>query len=160
LLALAVREPAERERVGRVEEPYAVLERQPDAAVEFVRDVAEPCTLNSVPHVFQCYYGGIFDGRQTPGGHAKWGRSPRGAATVSGERPPRTTVLPKRRAAARRRMGRGNDATIREPGYLAGRAQQGRSEDLRYFRGARARRKEARSGSVRFRTYSLSFSLP
>jgi len=50
LLALAVGQPAERERVRAAEERDAVLERQPRPRLEPPRDIAEPCSLDSVQH--------------------------------------------------------------------------------------------------------------
>jgi hypothetical protein len=50
LLALAVGEPSERERVGTGEQPHAVVERQPLARVQFVGDIAEPCAFDSLQH--------------------------------------------------------------------------------------------------------------
>ena len=41
LLALAVRQPAERQQVGTVEQPDAVVERQAVAGVELGGDVGE-----------------------------------------------------------------------------------------------------------------------
>ena len=42
LLALAVREPADGEQVGRVEQADAVLEREPFACLQLVVDVGQP----------------------------------------------------------------------------------------------------------------------
>ena len=41
LLALAVRQPAEREQIGTLEQPHAVVERQPLAGVELRRDIRD-----------------------------------------------------------------------------------------------------------------------
>ena len=38
-LALAIGQPAERERVRTLEQPHAVLEREPDAGVELLGDI-------------------------------------------------------------------------------------------------------------------------
>ena len=41
-LALAIGQPSQRQRIGTLEQPHAVLERQPLAGVEFRGDVREP----------------------------------------------------------------------------------------------------------------------
>ena len=41
LLALAIREPADGVQIGTLEQPHAVVERQPLAGVELVGDVGE-----------------------------------------------------------------------------------------------------------------------
>jgi hypothetical protein len=41
LLALAVRQPPQREHIGAAEQPHAIVERQPLAGVELVRNVGE-----------------------------------------------------------------------------------------------------------------------
>ena len=40
--ALAIGEPAQRQQVGAVEQPYAVLVEQPNPGVELFRDIEEP----------------------------------------------------------------------------------------------------------------------
>ncbi len=50
LLALAVREPAEGERVGTVEQAHAVLEAQTDALVELFGDSVEAAVENPLQH--------------------------------------------------------------------------------------------------------------
>jgi hypothetical protein len=57
LLALPVREPAQREEIGTLEEPHAIVERQPLAAVQLVRDPAESQRAQSSVHrKFLCFF--------------------------------------------------------------------------------------------------------
>jgi hypothetical protein len=43
LLALPVREPSKRQQIRTLEQPHAVLERQPDAGVELIGDIRHAC---------------------------------------------------------------------------------------------------------------------
>ena len=56
-------------------------------------------------------------------GHAKWVRSPRGAATVSGERSSSAAGSSPSSHIGKADGKAEGDATIREPGYLAARAR-------------------------------------
>ena len=71
------------------------------------------------PRTSDLVYSPLFDA--APGGHAKWVRSPRGAATVSGERPPQEPLSRPNAAArvSRRRSGKAegrDDPRARIPG--------------------------------------------
>ena len=51
LLALAVREPADGEQIGALEQPHAVVERQPLAGVELVGDIGEAGGGDTAEHL-------------------------------------------------------------------------------------------------------------
>ncbi len=51
-LALAVREPADGEQVGRVEQPHAIRQVEPDTRVELLGDVSKACGAEAGQHAW------------------------------------------------------------------------------------------------------------
>ena len=84
---LPVGEPAEREQIGRVEQPHAIFEIETDAGVELLGNVRQPRRGHARAREVhsRSFWHAILRGynRRSPGGRGKWVRNPRGAATVS-----------------------------------------------------------------------------
>ena len=145
--ALAIGQPADRQQVGAVEQPDAVLEIEAHAGLELLGDqMSRPSRCNrwrtpaaapSGRHKHsillktqQNEQRMLYSPQLTlsgahapalPGDHAKWVQIPRGAATVSGESPipqPDTPAATVGTTHGRAECGKAwSEARIREPGY-------------------------------------------